>query len=72
MFVASFIFWADRYNLGIVSVAEGEVKPRGEAKTIQHLEGGIIKKILVKEGERVAKGQRLVILESTLSDADVK
>ena len=72
MFVASFIFWADRFNLGIVSVAEGEVKPRGEAKTIQHLEGGIIKKILVKEGERVAKWQRLVILESTLSDADVK
>ncbi len=72
MFIVSFFYWADKFSLGVVSVAEGEVKPKGESKTIQHLEGGIIKKILIKEGERVVEGQELLILESTSTDADVK
>ena len=72
LFVSSFIYWAANSNLEIVSVAEGEVKPEGETKSIQHLEGGIVKEILVEEGDRVSKGQSLMILESTLSDADVK
>jgi len=72
LFVVSFVLWADNFNLEVVSVAEGEVKPKGETKSIQHLEGGIVKEILVEEGEEVSKGNSLMILESTLSDADVK
>ena len=72
LFVASFVYWAANSNLEIVSVAEGEVKPEGETKSIQHLEGGIVKEILVEEGEKISKGQSLMVLESTLSDADVK
>ena len=45
--------------------------PCGQIKTVQHLEGGIIKKILVQEGQRVSKGEKLMILESTSSQADV-
>ena len=72
LFVVSFVLWADNFNLEVVSVAEGEVKPKGETKSIQHLEGGIVKEILVEEGEKVSKGNPLMVLESTLSDADVK
>lgn len=52
-------------NLKIIetlSVAEGEVKPQGRIKFIQHLEGGIVDEILVKEGEKVKYNQPLVIL----------
>ena len=72
LFVVSFGYWATNSNLEIVSVAEGEVKPEGETKSIQHLEGGIVRDILVEEGDEVSKGQPVIILESTLNEADVK
>ena len=72
LFVASFVYWSANSNLEIVSVAEGEVKPEGETKSIQHLEGGIVKEILVAEGDKISKGKSLIILESTLSDANAK
>ena len=71
LFIASFIYWAANSNLEIVSVAEGEVKPEGETKSIQHLEGGIVKEILVEEGDKISKGRPPMVLESTISDADV-
>ena len=67
----AFGFWAWESKLAIVSVAEGEVVPSTQVKTIQHLEGGIIREIQVREGERVKMGQSLVILESTATGADV-
>jgi len=67
----AFVAWAWNGNLAIVSVAEGEVVPSSQIKTIQHLEGGIIREIKVREGERVTKGQPLITLESTATGADV-
>ncbi len=69
--VVAFVVWAAYGELDVVSIAAGEVVPSSRVKTIQHLEGGIIREILVKEGERVKAGQSLVILESTSSNADV-
>ena len=63
--------WAWTGKLAIVSVAEGEVVPSTQVKTIQHLEGGIVREIKVREGERVKTGQSLVVLESTSTGADV-
>ncbi len=42
-----------------------------EVKSVQHLEGGIVKEILVREGDRVKMEQALVILEKTASGAKV-
>ncbi|MEE2999037.1 MAG: HlyD family type I secretion periplasmic adaptor subunit [Pseudomonadota bacterium] len=67
----AFVAWAWNGNLAIVSVAEGEVVPSSQIKTIQHLEGGIIREIKVREGERVTKGQPLITLESAATGADV-
>ena len=67
----AFVAWAWNGNLAIVSVAEGEVVPSSQIKTIQHLEGGIIREIKVREGERVMKGQPLITLESAATGADV-
>ncbi len=67
-----FGIWAWNAELDIVSVAAGEVKPSSEVKKVQHFEGGIVKRILVEEGDMVRRGEPLVILESTLRGADVE
>jgi len=60
--VSALIGWSYFAELDEVSIAEGEVVPQGQVRTIQHLEGGIIEKILVKEGSRVVKGAPMVQL----------
>ena len=65
------ILWSVLFEIDIVSNAEGQIIPLGEVKTIQHLEGGIIDKILVKESELVEEGQPLVILAATASEVEV-
>ena len=64
-------YWAWSGNLAVVSVAEGEVVPSSQIKSIQHLEGGIVRAIRITEGEQVKTGQALIVLESTASGADV-
>ncbi len=69
--VVSFGIWASVSTLDVVSMVTGEVIPASQVKTIQHLEGGIVREILVKEGNPVKLGQPLVVLEPTVSGADV-
>lgn len=69
--VAAIAAWAAVGRLEVVSSAAGEVIPSSQIKTIQHLEGGIVLDIHVKEGDRVEAGQPLVSLESTMTGADV-
>ena len=52
------------------AVAPGVINPDGGKKTIQHLEGGIISEMCVREGEAVTIGQPLVVLESTQARAE--
>ena len=72
IFTALIILWSLVFQVDIVSNAEGQIIPVGEIKTIQHLEGGIIESILVKESEIVSKDQPLVILAATASEVDVE
>ena len=51
------------------AVAPGVINPDSGKKTIQHLEGGIIAEMRVREGEAVTIGQPLVVLESTQARA---
>ena len=77
MFIAFSLFaiimflWSILFEIDIISNADGQIIPAGEIKTIQHLEGGIIDQILVKESEKVIKDQPLVILAATASQVDV-
>ena len=72
IFTALIILWSLVFQVDIVSNAEGQIIPVGDIKTIQHLEGGIIESILVKESEIVSKDQPLVILAATASEVDVE
>ncbi len=67
----AFGVWAYFGKLDVISMAMGEVVPSTQVKSIQHLEGGIVQEIKVREGDRVERGQLLVVLESTASGADV-
>ncbi len=69
--LSTFLAWAWMFKLDIVSVADGEVIPRSRIQVIQHLEGGIVREIQVREGERVETGQPLMTLEQVFSGAGV-
>ncbi len=56
----SFIVWAGFVEINEVASAKGEVVPFGFVQVVQHLEGGIVTEILVKEGEVVEKGKILL------------
>ncbi len=71
LLLLALVIWAAVGKLDIVSSAGGEVVPRGKVKAVQHLEGGIVREILVAEGAEVEEGQPIVVLESTASGSGV-
>ncbi|MCG8354937.1 MAG: HlyD family type I secretion periplasmic adaptor subunit [Kiloniellales bacterium] len=72
LLLAAGIAWAAVAELDEVAVAPGEIVPRDKVKVIQHLEGGIIERILIEEGSRVARGDPLVELELPVSDLNIE
>ena len=68
-FVGGFGVWASTAPLEGAAIAPGVVVASGQNNTIQHLEGGIIERVLVSEGERVEEGQELIRLERTSPEA---
>ncbi|MBI2236149.1 MAG: HlyD family type I secretion periplasmic adaptor subunit [Magnetospirillum sp.] len=60
-----FGLWAAMAPLHEAAVAHGEVKVENYRKTIQHMEGGIVRGILVHDGDEVAAGQPLMRLDDT-------
>jgi HlyD family secretion protein len=70
-FFAALVVWAAFGKLDIVAVAEGRLVPASQLKIVQPPEQGIVREILVREGERVAAGQLLMRMESRLADADL-
>jgi HlyD family type I secretion membrane fusion protein len=62
LFVCSAVGWAGFVPLSSASIATGVIGKDGYRKTIQHLGGGIIHTILVKDGSTVTAGQTLIEL----------
>ena len=62
--------WAFGAPLAAAVIAQGTFVATGQNKVVQHLEGGIIKELLVDEGDVVAAGQPLVKLDETLARAN--
>ena len=67
---AFLLLWAMLGRLDIVAVAEGKLVPEGYLKIVQPSEQGIVRDILVKEGERVEAGQVLIRMDPVLAEAD--
>jgi HlyD family type I secretion membrane fusion protein len=69
IFFGGFGTWAALAPLDSAALAPGRVTVASNRKTVQHLEGGIVKTLLVKEGDAVAGGQILIQLDDTQSRA---
>lgn len=71
VFVGGALLWALLAPLKAAVMAQGVVVVESQRKTIQHLEGGIVKEILVKDGDLVHKGDPLIVLDSEILRATV-
>jgi len=69
--VVGVLVWAVFGQLDIVAVADGKLVPSTYLKIVQPAEQGIVKEILVREGEAVKEGQVLIRMDAALTAADV-
>ncbi len=67
--VGGFGAWATLVPLQVAVVVTGEVKLAGGDKPVQHLEGGILREVLVEDGTHVEAGQVLARLDDTQARA---
>ena len=58
----SLLLWAGFAKVDVIVRTEGQIIPAGKSQIVQHLEGGIVRKILVQEGQVVVAGQPLMEL----------
>ncbi|MEO1066282.1 MAG: HlyD family type I secretion periplasmic adaptor subunit [Pseudomonadota bacterium] len=72
MTFGGFGVWASTAPVAGAVISSGTFVANGQNKIIQHLEGGIIREILVKEGDIVEEGQPLIKLDETAAKANLR
>lgn len=63
--VGAAIMWADWAEVEQVTSGQGKVIPSSQIQVVESLEPGIVAEILIREGDRVAKGQELIRIDDT-------
>lgn len=63
--------WAGIATVDETTIASGRVIPEGDTLAIQHLEGGVVSEIMVKEGQLVKKGEPLIRLSPIDAQAEL-
>ena len=71
VFFGMFLLWGGLAPLSGAAIANGLVAVDSSRKSIQHLEGGIVKQINVRDGDLVAEGDVLIQLDDTRTSASV-
>jgi adhesin transport system membrane fusion protein len=66
------VLWASLAPIDKIVRAEGRIIPAGRAQVVQHLEGGIVQDILVREGERVLSGQTLMRMSDVSASSNLQ
>ena len=69
--VFALIVWASFATITEMAVASGELAPAGSVVAVEHLEGGLVDQILVREGQRVARNETLMILRGASASNDL-
>ncbi len=64
--------WLFIGQVDIVVNARGIIVPDGDAKIIQPLDTGVVRQILIKEGDFVKKGQLLIAIDTSTTDAQLQ
>jgi adhesin transport system membrane fusion protein len=67
--LAGAIGWAWMAQVDIVARANARVVPDGREQVIASLEGGILRELMVREGQQVHEGQELALLDPTRFEA---
>ena len=70
LFFSTALVWSYYGQIDIVATATGKIVPSGNSKTIQPLEAGVVKAILVQDGQEVKAGDTLIQIDSTISQAE--
>jgi HlyD family type I secretion membrane fusion protein len=65
VFLLGFGYWSNTALIAGAVITSGAFVTTGQNKIIQHLEGGVIREILVREGDNVEAGQPLIQLDPT-------
>lgn len=68
--LGGFLFWSVTAELSAASIANGTIIVESQRKKVQHLQGGWVKEIYVTEGQSVKKGEVLLELENSKTQAD--
>ncbi|MCM8737299.1 HlyD family type I secretion periplasmic adaptor subunit [Azospirillum sp. A1-3] len=63
LLLAALLTWATLMPVKEAVVTAGQVVPSGNSQVVQHLEGGIVSAILVKESDLVEAGQPLIVFD---------
>ncbi|WP_282175721.1 HlyD family type I secretion periplasmic adaptor subunit [Vibrio nereis] len=64
--------WASWAQIDKVTVGQGKVVPSSQIQIVQNLEGGLVKEILIREGQQVEKGQQLLLIDDTRFRSDFR
>ena len=72
VFVGGFGVWGAVARLDSGAIASGVIGVSSERKTVDHLEGGIVEEIRVAEGDLVAVGETLIVLDDTQARAGLE
>ena len=70
LLVGALATWVSFGKLDVVAVAEGRLVPKSQLRIVQPAEGGVMRELLVKEGERVRAGQVLARMDMRSAVAD--
>ncbi|GAB5439651.1 HlyD family type I secretion periplasmic adaptor subunit [Falsiruegeria mediterranea] len=69
--VTAAVVWASQARIEEVARGQGRVVPSGKARVLESLEGGIVREILVREGDAVDAGQIIIRIDDTGSSASL-
>jgi hemolysin D len=65
------LVWAWFGHVDIVAVSKGKIIPTGHTKIVQPFEIGVVRAILVRDGQKVKVGDVLIELDPTMNQADL-
>lgn len=63
--LAAFVLWAMLARMEEVTTGNGRVVPASKIQLVQNLEGGILREILIREGQSVTEGETLLRIDPT-------
>ena len=72
LFFLVFVIWASLAEVDEVTRAEGQVTSSQRTQTIQNLEGGILRAVLVREGQTIAKDTPLARLDNEMAESNYR